>query len=84
MSLISFSLLLFTSSAAAAQICGGVGSYNSSTTFFYMSNFFSKAASTFGLCADFCKSSYPSCKSFRYSYWSDADAQYCEFFGDWL
>ncbi|KAF2439114.1 hypothetical protein P171DRAFT_490550 [Karstenula rhodostoma CBS 690.94] len=45
-----------------------------------MGNFFYKAPSTFALCADFCKNDFPQCKSFRYSYYSDADSQYCEFF----
>jgi hypothetical protein len=68
----------------AAQICGDVGTYDYAGTTYYMGNFFFKAPSTFSLCADFCKKDYPRCKSFRYSYYSDADAQYCEFFPDFL
>lgn len=49
-----------------------------------MGNFFFKAPSVFALCADFCKRDYPRCKSFRYSYYSDADSQYCEFFPEFL
>ncbi|KAJ4355388.1 uncharacterized protein N0V89_003404 [Didymosphaeria variabile] len=49
-----------------------------------MGNFFFKAPSTFALCADFCKNDYPTCKSFRYSYYSDTNSQYCEFFPDYL
>jgi hypothetical protein len=44
-----------------------------------MGNFFYKASSTFALCADFCKND-QRCRSFRYSYFADADGQYCEFF----
>ncbi|KAL5409459.1 hypothetical protein PMIN06_011693 [Paraphaeosphaeria minitans] len=68
----------------AAQICGDVGTHSAKGTTFYMGNFFFKAPSTFPLCADFCKKDYPRCKSFRYSYYSDAGAQYCEFFPEFL
>lgn len=63
-------------------MCGDVGTHNYTGTTFYMGNFFFKAPSTFALCADFCKQDNPRCKSFRYSYYSDADSQYCEFFAD--
>jgi hypothetical protein len=65
--------------AGAEAICGKQGAFNLNATTFYMGNFFFKAGSTFGLCGDFCKTD-PKCKSFRYSYYSDASAQYCEFF----
>ncbi|KAF1948681.1 hypothetical protein CC80DRAFT_556110 [Byssothecium circinans] len=82
-----FILLLFlciTQVLSAGQLCGNVGTHDAAKTTFYMGNFFFKAPSTFALCADFCKNDYPACKSFRYSYYVDADAQYCEFFGAWL
>ena len=65
--------------AEAAVICGNLGSIDSSVTTFYMGNFFFKAPSTFAFCGDFCKVD-SRCRSFRYSYFADADAQYCEFF----
>lgn len=68
----------------ADQICGEIGTNAYNGTTYYMGNFFFKAPSTFALCSDFCKNDYPRCKSFRYSYYSDADSQYCEFFPDWL
>lgn len=81
-------LLLLTAlhvqQAISARICGSIGKHDYSGTTFYMGNFFFKAPSTFALCAGFCQNDYPRCKSFRYSYFSDADAQYCEFFPDWL
>lgn len=70
--------------ALAAQICGSIGTHNYSTIAFYMGNFFFKAPATFALCSDFCKNDSPRCKSFRYSYYADADSQYCEFFDQWL
>lgn len=63
----------------ADQVCGGIGTNNATGVTFYMGNFFFKAPSTFALCANFCQND-DRCKSFRYSYYSDADAQYCEFF----
>jgi hypothetical protein len=44
----------------------------------YMGNFFYRGPDTFALCASYCKSDPTRCKAFRYSYWADADAQYCE------
>ncbi|KAF2646032.1 hypothetical protein P280DRAFT_512238 [Massarina eburnea CBS 473.64] len=82
--LLTLCMLSLPGSVLAGQLCGNVGTHNYTTTTFYMGNFFYKAPSTFALCADFCKSDYPRCKSLRYSYYEDADAQYCEFFGDWL
>ena len=75
---------LFVPRNDAGQICGDIGTHNYTGITYYMGNFFFKAPSTFALCADFCKNDYPRCKSFRYSYYSDADAQYCEYFPDWL
>ncbi|KAK7192303.1 hypothetical protein PSPO01_01875 [Paraphaeosphaeria sporulosa] len=68
----------------AGQICGDIGTHNAAGTTYYMGNFFFRAPPTFALCADFCKKDFPRCKSFRYSYYSDADAQYCEFFPEFL
>lgn len=77
-------LVTFVRQGEAGQICGDIGTHNYTGTTYYMGNFFFKAPSTFALCADFCKNDYPRCKSFRYSYYSDADAQYCEYFPEWL
>ena len=67
----------------AQSDCGVVGSFNQSITNFYMGNFFYNAASTFALCADVCQND-SNCLSFRYSYYSDANAQYCEFFPQYV
>jgi hypothetical protein len=71
--------------AEASQVCGDVGTFDyAGNTTYYMGNFFFKAPSTFAFCADFCKKDFPQCKSFRYSYDMEADAQYCEFFPAYL
>jgi len=44
-----------------------------------MGNFFWKGPTTFALCALYYKKDAPKCKSFQYSYFSDATGQYCEF-----
>lgn len=64
---------------AAADVCGLVGT-NSDKISYYMGNFFYKGPTTFALCAAYCKLDAPKCKSFRYSFWSDSNAQYCEYF----
>lgn len=70
--------------ANAANICGKVGSHDSTKISYYMGNFFYKGPTTFALCASYCKQDGAKCKSFRYSYWADAAAQYCEFFDNGL
>ncbi|KAF1921590.1 hypothetical protein BDU57DRAFT_563622 [Ampelomyces quisqualis] len=74
---VAFGLLTIVS---AANICAVKGMHDTEKLSFYMLNFFSKGPSTFALCASWCKNDSAKCKSFRYSYWSDAAAQYCEFF----
>ncbi|KAF1837810.1 hypothetical protein BDW02DRAFT_595292 [Decorospora gaudefroyi] len=73
-------LTSFVSFVSGAQVCGLIGLHNETTLSFYMGNFFFKGPTTFALCASYCKKDAPRCKSFRYSYWGDANAQYCEFF----
>ncbi len=66
--------------AASAQlICGTLGYHDVTNLYFYMSNGFYNGLSTFALCASYCQKD-SLCKAFRYSYWSDAGSQYCEFF----
>jgi len=78
-------LLAFATSALAANnICGTVGIHDPDKISYYMGNFFYKGPTTFALCASYCKKDVPRCKSFRYSYYSDAAAQYCEFFDNGL
>ena len=67
------------SSLASAQICGTLGYHNATNLSYYMGNFFYNGLSTFTLCAAYCQQD-TQCEAFRYSYWSDANAQYCEFF----
>lgn len=69
-------------SAATAQslLCGTLGYHNENVSY-YMGNFFYNALSSFTLCAAFCVQD-DRCQGFRYSYWDDADTQYCEFFDE--
>ncbi|KAF2261296.1 hypothetical protein CC78DRAFT_608422 [Lojkania enalia] len=76
--------LIALSNIAKAAVCGDRGSHDFSKQSFYMGNFFFGAPSTFSLCADFCKKDAPRCKSFRYSYYSDANSQYCEYFENYM
>jgi hypothetical protein len=71
--------LAYLAPFAAADVCGLVGT-NSDKISYYMGNFFYKGPTTFALCAAYCKLDAPKCKSFRYSFWSDSNAQYCEYF----
>jgi hypothetical protein len=68
----------------AVTICGTKGAHDESKISFYMLNAFYKGPTTFALCALYCKKDSGKCKSFRYSYWSDAATQYCEFFDNGL
>ncbi|KAH6642057.1 hypothetical protein C7974DRAFT_372050 [Boeremia exigua] len=73
-----WSFLSFT--AAQSNMCGTLGYHEQTKSSYFMGNFFHNGiTSTLGLCAAYCKKD-ARCKTFRYSYWSDADAQYCEFF----
>jgi hypothetical protein len=74
------SLLTLATSGLAANICGQIGIHDQNKISYYMGNIFYKAQSNFALCASWCKKDATKCKSFRYSYFADADAQYCEFF----
>lgn len=76
--------LSFLHYASAANICAAVGLHNETKISYYMGNFFFKGPTTFALCAAYCKSDPAKCKAFRYSFWSDANAQYCEFFDNGL
>ena len=78
------SLVSLTPLVAAANVCGLVGIHNDTLISYYMGNFFYKGPTTFALCAAYCKTDPTKCKAFRYSYWSDAQAQYCEFFDNGL
>jgi hypothetical protein len=69
---------------SATNVCGTVGIHNDTKISYYMGNFFYKGPSTFTLCASYCRKDAPKCKSFRYSYWEDSAAQYCEFFDNGL
>ncbi|KAH8725877.1 hypothetical protein GQ44DRAFT_577130, partial [Phaeosphaeriaceae sp. PMI808] len=75
---------IFVTYAFAALICGQRGDHDPNKLTYYMGNFFYRAQSTFTLCASSCKKELGKCKSFRYSYWLDANAQYCEFFANGL
>jgi hypothetical protein len=77
-------LFALTISAIAANICGTKGAHDGSKISFYMLNAFYKGPSSFAICASYCKKDRGKCKSFRYSYWTDAAAQYCEFFDNGL
>jgi hypothetical protein len=79
-----FWLLAFSNCIFAVIICGEIGIHNDSRISYYMGNFFYKGPATFALCALYCKKDTGRCKSFRYSYYSDAAAQYCEFFDNGL
>jgi hypothetical protein len=81
--LTAFYVLAFASSAIADDICGAVGYHDPDKISYYMGNFFYKGPTTFALCASYCMKDDP-CKAFRYSYFSDAAAQYCEFFDNGL
>lgn len=74
-------ILSFVLSAAAQRklMCGTTGSHDPVKYGWYMGNFFYNGLTSFTLCSSFCLKD-SRCKFFRYSYWSDADAQYCEFF----
>jgi hypothetical protein len=72
-------LFAFATTALAANVCGVQGIHNANIDY-YMGNFFYKGPGTWALCASYCKLDAARCKSFRYSYFSDAAAQYCEFF----
>lgn len=74
-------ILSFALSAAAQGnlICGSVGYHDEVNLSYYMGNFFYNGLTSFTLCAAYCQKD-SRCEAFRYSYWSDADAQYCEFF----
>ncbi|KAJ4362515.1 hypothetical protein N0V83_010609 [Neocucurbitaria cava] len=69
---------------ASALICGTVGIHNDSAISYYMGNFFYKGPTSWALCAAYCKTDPNNCLAFRYSYYSDAAAQYCEFFNNGL
>ncbi|EDU48869.1 predicted protein [Pyrenophora tritici-repentis Pt-1C-BFP] len=73
-------LALLPRHTTAAPTCGLVSTINDTLLPVYMGNFFYRGPTTFALCALYCKNAAPRCQSFRYSYWSDADAQYCEFY----
>ncbi|KAF1352878.1 hypothetical protein EJ07DRAFT_158902 [Lizonia empirigonia] len=72
-------LLSLSSFASAELICGTLGYHNETALSYYMGNFFYNGLSTFTLCAAWCKQD-TKCEAFRYSYWMDSNAQYCEFF----
>lgn len=72
-------LLALATSGLAANICGQVGKHDQNKISHYMGNFFWKGPTTFALCALYYKKDAPKCKSFQYSYFSDATGQYCEF-----
>jgi hypothetical protein len=76
---IAYTFLSLATSAIAATICGTKGT-DSTNISFYMSSAVYKGPTAFALCASYCKNDPGRCKSFRYSYWSDAAAQYCEFY----
>jgi hypothetical protein len=78
-------LFAFTTNVIAANVCGTIGIHDSDKISYYMGNFFYKGSTiTVTLCASYCKKEAGNCKSFRWSYWADAAAQYCEFFNDGL
>ncbi|KAF2851380.1 hypothetical protein T440DRAFT_62170 [Plenodomus tracheiphilus IPT5] len=85
---IPLSFLAFLSyliaSVSAATICGFVGIHDANVLNQYMGNFFYNGPSNFALCAAWCKNDPNNCRSFRYSYYGDANAQYCEFFDSGL
>ncbi|KAI8931902.1 hypothetical protein NX059_010806 [Plenodomus lindquistii] len=64
----------------AATICGFVGTHDTNALTQYMGNFFYNGPSSFALCAAWCKNDAANCQAFRYSYYSDSNSQYCEFF----
>jgi hypothetical protein len=74
------SFVSFSPFASAVTVCGLVGIHNETLMTNYMGNFFYRGPDIFGLCASYCKSDPTRCKAFWYSYWADADAQYCEFY----
>lgn len=76
-------LLALAASGLTANICGQIGIHDQKISY-YTGNFFYKAQSNFALCASWCKKDAPKYKSFRYPYFADADAQYCEFFDSGL
>jgi len=77
-------VILLISNASAAMICGLRGTHNFNKLTLIYGNFFYNGPATFSLCASYCRRDPTKCKSFRYSYWDDANAQYCEFFGEGL
>lgn len=72
-------LSLLSLTAAQSLICGTLGYHDESAITYYMGNFFYSGLTAFALCAEYCQED-TRCEAFRYSYWSDADTQYCEFF----
>jgi hypothetical protein len=74
----------FATSVTAVNVYGTIGIHDDSKISYYMGNFFYEGPSTFTLCASYCRKDVPKCKSFRYSYWADSAAQYCEFFDNGL
>jgi hypothetical protein len=81
---IAFWLFVLVSRVFAANICGLIGIHNDTKISYYMGNFFYKGRQSFSLCALYCRKDSNRCKSFRYSYYPDAAAQYCEFFDNGL
>ncbi|CBX96695.1 hypothetical protein IAQ61_005443 [Plenodomus lingam] len=73
-------ILLLPATISAATVCGLVGTSNPDTLNQYMGNFFYNGPSNFALCAAWCKNDATRCRSFRWSYYGDANSQYCEFF----
>jgi hypothetical protein len=65
--------------AAQSLICGTTGDHDEVDTSWYMSNAFYGGLTSFKLCSSYCLQD-SRCLAFRYSYWSDANSQYCEFF----
>ena len=76
-------ILLASVSSAVAQgsNCGTLGNHNELSYPNYMGNYFYHGLTSFALCTIYCQRD-ARCEAFRYSYWSDADSQYCEFFND--
>jgi hypothetical protein len=77
-------LLTLVTSTAAANVCGTLGVHDPDKISYYMGNSFYKGPTSFALYASHCKKDAPRCRSFRWSYPSDAAAQYCEFFDNGL
>lgn len=72
-------LRVLSTVAQSSLVCGTIGYHDEVNVSNYMGNFFYRGLTSFTLCAAYCKKD-PRCEYFRYSYYSDADSQYCEFF----